>query len=479
MPLPLAIALSWPLMMQAAPTSRLLVDAPDAVPTPQRPASAAAPVAQAPGPVDAEPATEGTEGAEKGEGPAPIDAEPETEAPPAKLDRKADAKVQKFKFKPGRGFELATKDGNYVLAIRARLQMRYDLEHPNTPGEEIDHVLQIRRARVVFAGNVFGKHNRYYIQLGFSPRDMLGGLPDDSPGIRYNPVRDARVEFTYLRDATVWLGQMKVPFSRQRVISSGNQQFVDRSSVNEEFNLDRDIGLVLRSDDIGGIGRLKYALGVFMGDGRNAYALTNTGALYVGRVTVMPLGKFEDDSEADLDRIKKPGLSLGGAYAYHDDAPGERGVHGPRPADGGTTDIHHATADLMFKWRGLSIESAFHYRKARRRNPGGAVDEMGLPVPVALARDGVGWFGQVGYLIPPADVEFVTRYSFVRNIFGDRSSMIDRDELGGGVNYYIAEHNFKISFDYFRVWDGLLGPTVREAMANGIDRFRLQVQLAF
>ncbi|WAS98341.1 porin [Nannocystis punicea] len=478
MPLHFVLALSWPLM-QTAPTSRLLVDAPEAVPTPERPRVGAAPVAGAPAPVDAEPALEGSAeaGADKGEGPAPIDSEPET--PPAKLDRKATAKVQKFKFKPGRGFEIATKDGNYVLAIRARLQVRYDLEHPNMPGEPIDHVLQIRRARVVFAGNVFGKHNRYYIQFGFSPRDMLGGLPDNSPGIRYNPVRDARLEFTYLRDATVWLGQMKVPFSRQRLISSGNQQFVDRSSVNEEFNLDRDLGLQLRSDDIGGIGRFKYAVGVFMGDGRNVYELTNSGALYVGRVTVMPLGKFEDESEGDLERLKKPGLSLAGAYAYHDDAPGERGVHGARPADGGTTDIHHATADLMFKWRGLSIESAFHYRKARRRNPGGAVDELGAPIPVALPRDGVGWFGQIGYLIPPVDVEFVTRYSFVRNIFGEKSSMIDRDELGGGVNYYVAEHNFKISFDYFRVWDGLLGPTEREAMAHGVDRFRLVVQLAF
>jgi len=452
MPLTLALVLTWPLM-QAAPASRQLVDAPDAVPTPERPQVATEP------PAAVAPAPEG----------------PPAEAP----SRKAAVKVEKFKFKPGKGFEFATKDGKYALTIRARLQVRYDLEHPNVPGQPIEHVIQIRRARLQLAGNVFGKHNRYYIQFGFSPRDMLGGLPDDSPGIRYNPVRDARLEFTYLRDFTIWVGQTKVPFSRQRLISSGNQQFVDRSSVNEEFNLDRDIGLQVRSDDIGGIGRLKYALGVFMGDGRNAYQLTHTGALYVGRVTVMPLGKFEDESEGDLERLKKPGLSLAAAYAYHDDAPGDRGVHGARPADGGTTDIHHATADLMFKWRGLSIESAFHYRKARRRNPGGAVDDMGLPIAVAVPRDGVGFFTQVGYLIPPADVEFVTRWSFVRNIFGVRSSLVDRDELGGGVNYYVAAHNFKISFDYFRVWDALLGPTVREAMARGDDRFRLLVQLAF
>src|SRR5690606_27919428 len=120
-------------------------------------------------------------------------------------------------------------------------------------------------------------------------------------------------------------------FSQQRVISSGNQQFVDRSLANEEFNLDRDIGVQVRSDDLGGIGRLKYALGVFLGDARNTFELTRTGALYVGRFAVFPLGIFDDEFEADLERLKRPGLAIGGAYAYHDDAPGDRGVHGARP----------------------------------------------------------------------------------------------------------------------------------------------------
>lgn len=381
--------------------------------------------------------------------------------------------VTTFRFRPGKGFEMATADGKYSLTIRARVQVRYDLEHPNAPGESIEHLLQIRRARLQLTGNVFGKHNRYYVQLGFSPRDMLGGLVEGTDQIRYNPVRDARLEFTYLRDFSVWVGQMKVPFSRQRLTSSGNQQFVDRSSVNEEFNLDRDIGVQVRSEDLGGIGRLKYALGVFLGEGRNAYALSKTGAMYVGRFAVLPMGLFDDEEQADLDRVRTPKLALAAAYAFHDDAPGDRSVHGARPADGGTTDIHNATVDGMLKWRGLSVESGFHLRKARRRNPGGALDEMGALIPVALPRDGIGWYGQAGYLIPPADVEFVARYSFVRDVFGRHSALLSRDELGGGVNYYVAGHNLKIQADYFRVWDAPLGA------ARGVDRFRIHVQLAF
>jgi phosphate-selective porin OprO/OprP len=416
--------------------------------------------------------------------PAPVaTATPPPAAPridPKPVDPKKDPpKVERFHFRPGEGFELATADGKYALRIRARLQIRYDAEVPHVKGEPSTHLLQIRRARLQFTGNVFGKHNRYYIQLGFAPRDMLGGLVEGSEQIRYNPVRDARLEFTYLRDATVWVGQMKVPFSRQRVISSGNQQFVDRSSVNEEFNLDRDIGLQLRSDDVAGLGKLKYAAGLFLGDGRNAYQLTRTGVLVVGRVSVHPLGEFKDESEADLERMRRPGLSLGGAYAYHDDAPGDRGIHGVRPADGGTTDLHNATADLMFKWRGLSVASAFHVRRARRRNPGDAVDAEGMPVPVAAPRDGLGFFTQVGYLLPPIDLELAARYSFVRGRRGAVTSLVDRDELGGGLSYYFIGHNLKLQLDYFRVWDASLGATPRAAIAAGDDRVRLQLQLAF
>lgn len=394
-------------------------------------------------------------------------------------DRTAVRKVVRFGFRPGRGFELATADGRYSLAIRARLQVRYDFEQPNTLGADNTHLLQIRRARLQFAGNVFGKHNRYYIQFGFSPGDMTGGLVSEEGSIRRNPVRDARLEFDYLRDLTVWVGQMKVPFSRQRVNSSGNQQFVDRSSANEEYNLDRDLGLQVRSENLGGVDRMRYMLGIFFGQGRNAFEAHNKGFLYVGRFEVHPLGAFDPESEGDVDRMRRPGLSIGAAYAYHDDAPGDRSVHGEAPADGGTTDSHHTTADLMFKYRGFSLSSAFHLRKARRRNPGGALDDEGLPIAVSLPRDGVGGFAQAGYLVPRIDLEVVSRYSITRNVFGARSAMLDRDEAGGGLNYYFVGHNLKLQLDYFRVWAAAPGLTAAQAARDGTNRVRVQIQLAF
>jgi hypothetical protein len=388
--------------------------------------------------------------------------------------------VAKARYKIGKGFSVATKDGRFSLQIRGRVQLRYDLEHPNLPDEATEQSLQIRRARLQFQGNVFSPHVKYYLQLGFSPSDMTNGLPDDEGSIRRNPLRDARVEFDRLRDFTVWAGQFKVPFSRQRMNSSAHLNMVDRTLVNSEFTLDRDIGVQVFSKDVGGLGnRLAYYAGVFMGEGRNAFALNDPGMLYVGRVEVLPFGKFDDYSEGDLARSKKPGLSIAGAYAFQDRAHGARGVIGDPPADGGTTDFHHVNADIFFKWHGVSLATVLHWRKGFDRRSGGALDEAGDPIPLAAARSGLGWYAQLGWVVPKIPLEFVGRYALVRNTFGAASSLKDADEAGGGINYYFVGHDLKLQFDYFRLWDQSMGASQAERAANGLDRVRLQLQVYF
>jgi phosphate-selective porin OprO/OprP len=388
--------------------------------------------------------------------------------------------VQATRFVPGKGFETASKDGRFSLQIRARAQIRYELLHPNVAEESTEQVMMLRRLRLQFQGNVFGKHNRYYIQFGFSDPDMSNAvLADENGQITKNPIRDARAEFDYVRDFTVWAGQMKIPFSRQRVNSSGNLNMVDRSLLNEEFQLDRDIGVQFLSKDIGGKGWFAYNAGVFMGEGRNNWDHSDLGMLYVARFEVTPLGKFEDYSEGDVERTKTPKLSIGGAYAFQDRGKGTHGNWGPRWADGGTANLHNVGADAILKFKGLSFNTAFHWRKIVDRKSGGAVDEEGNLVPIELGRSGLGWLGQVGYLVPKIDFEVVGRYAFVRDVFGDASSMPARDEAGLGVNYYFAGHNLKLQLDYFRLWDEDKGDGWADAAKHGTDRVRLQLQIAF
>jgi hypothetical protein len=391
--------------------------------------------------------------------------------------------VAQSQYKIGKGYTLSSKDGRFSLQIRGRIQFRYDLEHYNTTGaaaKDTMQSLQVRRMRLLLQGTVFSPYVKYHFQFGFAPRDMLNDLPNEPGSIRRNPLRDARIEFDRLRDFTVWLGQFKTPFSRQRIISSANMNLVDRSIVNAEFNLDRDIGFQVMSKDLGGLGgRLAYYAGIFMGEGRNAYDLTDSGLLYVGRLEVNPLGKFDDYTEGDLARSAKPGLGIAGAYAYQDRAHAARGTVGDYPADHGTTNFHHVNADLLFKWRGLSIATAVHLRKGFNRKNGGAVDDTGTPIPTVAARQGLGWYAQVGYVVPKIPLEVVGRYSLIRNNYGTNSSLPDADEAGGGLNWYIVGHDLKVQLDYFRLWDQTMGTTNAERARNGTDRVRLQIQVYF
>ncbi len=426
------------------------------------------------------------------EGPAPAPEKPAEkpyERPPAvaRTDKTAlnapldnESEVARAAHKIGKGLSVATKDGRFSLTLRGRIQARYDLEHPNEAGEPVQQLLQIRRMRLQLQGHVFSPHVRYAIQLGFSARDMSNDLPSE-PSIRRNPVRDARIELDRLRDFNVWIGQAKVPFSRQRRVSSSNLGMVDRSLVNSEFNLDRDLGVHFLSKDLGGLGgRLAYYAGVFMGEGRNAYDYTDPGMLFVGRLEFLPFGAFDDYSEGDVTRSRKPGLSIAGAYAFQDRAHAARGVIGEYPDDRGTTNFHHITTDLMFKWRGLSLTTALHLRKGFKRVNGGALDDTGAPIPTAPARQGLGWYGQLGYVIPKIPLELVARYGLIRNPYGAaRSSLTDTDEAGSGINWYIIGHNLKVQLDYFRIWQESMGATPRERARNGTDQLRLQVQLYF
>lgn len=435
------------------------------------PANAAAAVeaAAVPPPVDLQPPS----------APARTPAVAATTATIRTAEHGAVSKVEESVYRIGKGWSISSKDQRFSLQLRGRIQLRYDLEVPHRPDATPQHSLQIRRARVVLMGHVFSPHVKYHFQFGFSPRDMQNDLPNENGSIRRNPLRDARLEFDRLRDFTVWMGQMKVPFSRQRIISSSNMNLVDRSLVNAEFNLDRDLGVQAMSKDLGGLGNhLAYYAGVFMGEGRNAFELTDFGLLYVGRFEVLPFGKFDDYTEGDLARSRKPGMSIGAAYAFHDDAHAARGNVGDRPADDGTTDFHHATADLVFKWRGLSVSTAAHLRRGTQRRGGGAIDDTGTPIATAPARQGVGWYGQLGVMLPRIPLELVGRYGFARAVFG-RSSLPDADEAGGGLNWYFVGHDLKLQLDYFRSWDESMGTSPAEAARNGTDRVRVQVQLYF
>ncbi len=357
----------------------------------------------------------------------------------------------------GSGVTIRSVDGQASLNIRARIQTRSTfVSDPRGAREDTSEVL-IRRARLVFQGNAAGPSFTYYLQLSFANLDNEADLR--------LPLRDAYVTWSGARDFNVRVGQMKVPFSRQRVVSSSALQMVDRSIVVSELNLDRDVGVQVFSKNLLGTGRLGYSLGLFGGEGRNRLGRT-AGLLYTARLETWPLGAFDDLVEGDQRRGRTLRLALGANVAYNQNTNRPRSTIGtPYPA--GDVDYRHASADATLKWRGWSMASEVLIRSAkpplRAAAGGGATADLS-------PRSGWGAYLQGGRMIT-ARTEITARYSHLVPRPAADPTFVASDELGAGLSYYLHGHDLKVQGDYFSVTDPTLGRRTHQA--------RVQLQLFF
>jgi phosphate-selective porin len=282
------------------------------------------------------------------------------------------------------------------------------------------------------------------------------------------PLRDAYVTWSPLRDVNVRFGQMKVPFALQRRVSSGSLQFADRTAVMSELNLDRDSGLVLLSNNLGGLhGTLGYQVGVFGGDGRNrAYA--DPGVLAVARLQVKPLGPIDELVEADLGHSPTPRLMLAANAAWNSGSRRAQSTLGAAFAHA-RFDYRHLGADAQFKWRGLSLQGEWLYREADRDETS-VVQKDGSKL-VERSRSAWGVYGQAGYALT-GHWEVAARYGTLHPLHTAAGNAKDlrQDEAGVGVNWYGAGHDFKVQTDLSRVAPGAL---------NGEGEWRLRTQTQF
>lgn len=136
--------------------------------------------------------------------------------------------------KPGDGLRISTLDGNYSTRFRLRGQFQFSIN--DTTDEQTATDFRIRRLRLVWDGNAFRPWFLYYVQLSAdngSDLQLLDTYFDTAFPTKYGQILVPRV------------GQYKVPFNREELTSSADLQLVERSILNEQFQLGRDIGTAL------------------------------------------------------------------------------------------------------------------------------------------------------------------------------------------------------------------------------------------
>lgn len=316
---------------------------------------------------------------------------------------------------------------NAAFSFSHRMQLRFtDLQMEggsNAPS------FRVRRLKTKLNGWVYRKSLRYELQLNWADA---------------KPLEDANVSYDLSQgknQLVIKAGQFKVPFGRQELTSSGNQEFVDRSVVSTTFARGRDIGV-----EVSGLswdGKMDWRVGAFNGAGRNAIANDNGHLQVDARVTWQPFGPV-GFSEGDLNVSSEPKMALAAQFESNDR---RRTPTNEKQITWG--------GDAVLFWRGCFLFAEFFH---------GRRDPVGMPV-----YDSKGVALQGGYTFVPSRWEVAARYAVVNP--SDRSKHDLRTEKGLALNYFIRQHGHKLQADLRQLED--------EKLHKRSWEFRLQYQLVF
>ncbi|WP_460189892.1 porin [Urechidicola sp. KH5] len=368
----------------------------------------------------------------------------------------------------GKGLvNFVARDSTFLIKFAPRIQFlatsNWDLEEGNDNASNTSFL--IRRARLKFDGYAFSPKLLYKFEFGISKRDMAGITKYSANTARF--ILDAVIIWNFYKNFELWVGQTKLPGNRERVISSGDMQLVDRSLLNDNFNIDRDIGFQVRHHfKLSEKFVVREIFSLAQGEGRNVVTGNLGGHQYTGRLEFLPFGTFAKKGDyvgSSLQREQTPKLAVGVSYDYNKGAVrnlSNRGIYMETDYGLHETDITTIFVDAMYKYKGFSTMVEYAYRDAKDpvvRNSDGS--ETGVAV-----KEGNGFNMHSGYLFPK-NWEITGRYSRI-----DLKEKAISNQYTLGASKYIYGHKLKVQSDLSYL---TLGGVSEDVM------FRLQFELHF
>ncbi len=360
------------------------------------------------------------------------------------------------------GFELTGGDGNYALQIQLRAQFRLslpaDLDPANlTPrGDNDQYYFGMNRARLKAGGHAFRPWLKYYGEFELASSSLL----DFGISVEKYPWLKVKV------------GQWRVPFNRESIISSAEQQTIDRSLMHRFFTADRQEGISLygRMND-GGLADFSYWFSVYNGAGRGGGINRLGNAMYVGRLQWNFMGEPVPFTGSDLEGRENfnGGLTIAGllnrsAYTRFSQTGGGR-LEGFSLGTDDRYGLRQLLIESAFMYRGLTWQQELHYKRIRDFTNNSTTDLLGN-------------YFQAGYFFHrlldwvPEPLEIAVRYSIVNP---DRDRQDDLlNEFAFAANWFFNRHNNKLTAEinvlhfqpsYTGLYDG--------------TRFRLQWDISF
>jgi len=395
-----------------------------------------------------------------------------------------------------KGFRLETRDGNFSTNLQWRAQFRYSNPRGSDPRQlddfeqETTSNFEPRRLRMKIGGHGFQPWLKYYFEVDLQPARDVEADPQSSAA----RVITWRAEINKWEPLSFTVGQWKINYNRERVDSSGRQQFVERSIVNRVVTLDRQVGIQANGRLFKGTpADMHYYAGIYNGEGRSV-ANIGDDHMYMGRLQWNFFGRELKWRQSDVKFHEKPtaNLAFGGSTntgpCTRWSSSGCGNLDGfLKPADQVANDltdqyeISQAVQEFAFKWRGWSIQQEWH-RKFIEDKYGNTDAGLGALSAPGSKYDLTGFYAQTGYFFHniwkfiPEKMEFAGRYAYVKEP-NETELFIhnERTEATAAINYFFSGHNNKLTLDYsyLTLDDGLANVKENE------DRVRLQWDVSF
>jgi len=378
-------------------------------------------------------------------------------------EQSSDSLDQKHNFVSygNKGFILKDRSGNYFLNLEFRGQFRLSYPTDTDPLTYDDYqeervYLGIRRARLKVGGHAFKPWMKYYLEYELFSSNLL--------------------DFRFMFEKVPWLkingGQWQVQYNRERIISSGKQETVERSILTRAFTIDRQQGLSLFGHLEGnGAANFNYWISVFTGTGRGNTQNDDNHMMYMSRIQWNPMGKSMKFTGSDIENHKRfvmllafAGVTNQSPYTRFSQSGGGQ-LEGFEEGEPGQYRVNQLMQESAGKYRGFSWQQELHYKQILD-NKNNTETEM------------VGTLIQAGYFLGnainfiPEKIEVYTRYAFYYPDIKMKNNY--DDEYTFGINWFISVHRFKLTAEASH-----LNTTLNSAEIYTGWRYRMQLDISF
>lgn len=361
-----------------------------------------------------------------------------------------------------KGWHWETGDGKYATDLQLRLQLRYSYPFEENPvtleqfNQDAQHIIQIRRARLKIGGHAFTPRLKYYMEYELAASNLL----------TYYLI------YSVHRAFNLHVGQYKVRYNNERVISSGKQEMIERSLLTRPFTIDRQTGLTFFGNLVGrGAANFSYWVAVLNGTGRGKYVADGEKLMYMLRAQWNPFGEEMKFSGSDLSKEKKwrgwiavAAVTNESQFTRFSGSGGGQLAGYPADSESGQYRVNQYEVETTFKYHGFSWQQEYHWK---------SIDDQINNDTRTLTGNYIqlGTFPATYINGFPEPLEVAARYTYYRP--DEENTDLLYEELALNFNWFFKGHLNKLSTEVSYL-EGEDNDVIRPGW-----RFRFQWEISF